>query len=336
MPRKSIGILSTGGTISMRKTAQGYVPEPEYLAKAMANIPELNNEDMPYYSVSEFSRPLDSSNMTPDDWYRIAEHIKQYHDQLDGFVILHGTDTMAYTASALSFMLEHLKKPVIVTGSQLPLFETRSDARENLINAMLIAGHYSIPEVCVYFSNKLFRGNRCKKMDASSFQAFDSPNFSVLGKVGTDIRIRKDLLLTPDELPFSIRKIEPVSIGTLRLFPGISVETLRHFLRPPLKALILETYGVGTAPSDPAFLDLIREAAQSGFLIVNCSQCLYAKVKMRDYATGTALMNAGVIGGGDMTIEAAITKLFYLFSKQLPLEEIKQQMMQNLRGELTL
>lgn len=336
MKRKSIYILCTGGTISMQKTAQGYVPAYGHLTKAMEKIPELKNPDMPEYTVHEYEKPIDSANMTPQHWMQMGETIFKNYDQYDGFVILHGTDTMAYTASALSFMLENLNKPVILTGAQLPLFETRSDARENLINALLIASHYKIPEVCVYFNNRLFRGNRCKKTDAGSFAAFESANFPTLGKIGTDIVIRHQLLRKPQQADLNLQLIKPLAIGALRIFPGISLDMLQHFLRPPLQALVLETYGFGNAPEDKKFLDVIRDATKQGIFIVNCSQCITAKVKMSTYAAGSALLDAGVVSGGDMTAEAAIAKLFYLFSKELPLPEIKKQVMMDLRGELTV
>lgn len=334
--RKSVFILATGGTISMHKTPQGYVPDPSKLEKSLEKLPELKNTDMPAYTLHSFDKPLDSANMTPIDWLQIGDHILKNAEKYDGFVILHGTDTMAYTASALSFMLENLNKPVILTGSQLPLFETRNDARENLINAILIAGNYSFPEVCIYFNNKLFRGNRTTKIDASSFDAFASPNYPRLGKVGTDIRIRHDLMRATSTEKLRLQTAGPAIISTLRLFPGISLDFLKQVLQPPLQAIVLETYGVGNAPDDPRFLDIIREATHRGIVIINCSQCNYAKVRMSDYATGSALLKAGVISGGDMTIEAAITKLFYLFGKNLSLPEIKQQMTENLRGELTI
>jgi L-asparaginase len=333
---KSVCILSTGGTISMQKTSHGYAPARGYLEKSMEKIPELQNMDMPNYVIHEFERPIDSANMTPDNWLQIAEHIRQYYAEFDGFVVLHGTDTMAYTASALSFMLENLNKPVIITGSQLPLFETRNDARENLINALWIAGNYVIPEVCIYFNNKLFRGNRTKKIDASSFTAFASPNFPTLGKVGTDIRIRRELLRDKSSLDLHLQTLQPVVTGVMPLFPGMSLEMVKHTLESPLQALILLTYGVGTAPENPAFLDAIHRAIEKGMLIVNCSQCTYAKVRMSDYTAGSALLNVGVISGADMTVEATLAKLFYLFSKKLSLPAIKQQMIANLRGELTL
>lgn len=337
MTKKSVFVLATGGTISMQKTASGYAPESGYLAKALAKFPELQNADMPSYTIQEFEKPIDSANMLPGDWLIIAQYIKENYDQYDGFLVLHGTDTMAYTASALSFMLENLKKPVILTGSQLPLFETRNDARENLINALFLAGNYNIPEVCIYFHNKLFRGNRATKMDASSFAAFASPNFPVLGRVGTEIRVRRELFIKPDEdKSLSLQAIQPVVINTLRLFPGISLDLLQHVLRPPVQALILETYGVGNAPQDKKFLHIIEDAINRGIIIVNCSQCPYAKVRMSDYATGAAILRAGVVSAGDMTVEAAITKLFYVFSKSWESDRIKNAMMTSLRGELTL
>ncbi|MES2218203.1 MAG: asparaginase [Pseudomonadota bacterium] len=338
MPKKSksVYVLCTGGTISMQKTAQGYAPAAGHLAKAMAQIPELNNPDMPDYEVHDFERPVDSANITPAHWQKIGEMVRANYDKFDGFVILHGTDTMAYTASALSFMFEDLAKPVILTGSQLPLFETRSDARENLINAMLFASQYRVPEVCIYFNNKLFRGNRCKKMDASSFAAYGSPNFPVLGKVGTEILLRHHLLRHTTSATMQLQAFSPLAISALRLFPGLSLNVLQNQLREPLRALVLETYGLGTAPEDDKFLEIIREATAQGIVIVNCSQCPTAKVKMRQYAAGTSLLNAGVISGGDMTTEAALTKLFYLFSKNLDINEIKQQIKADLRGELSL
>lgn len=335
MSRKKIFLLSTGGTIGMQKTSQGYAPQSGYLAKAMAKIPELQNPDMPLYNIEEFDHPIDSANMTPLDWHRIGECIQKNYQDYDGFVILHGTDTMAYTAAALSFMLENLSKPVILTGSQLPLFETRNDARENLINAILIAGRYSIPEVCIYFNNKLFRGNRCTKIDASSFAAFASPNYPALGKIGTDIHIRHEIIRKLPHTDLMLKKIKPIKVNTLRVFPGIPLDMLRIILSLPLDALILETFGLGNAPDNPDFIKLIYEANERGMLILNCSQCVYAKIRMDEYATGTALLKAGVVSGKDMIIDAAITKLFFLFSQNLSLSEIKTQMSKDLRGELT-
>lgn len=333
--RKSICILSTGGTISMQKTSQGYAPVSGYLKKAMLNIPELQNPDMPSYTIHEFDHPIDSANMTPADWYKMALFIEKNYAEHDGFVILHGTDSMAYTASALSFMLENLSKPVILTGSQLPLFETRNDARENLINALLLAGNQKIPEVCIYFHNKLFRGNRAKKVDAVSFGAFTSPNFPALGKVGTDIRIRRELIRPISGKKLLIQNIEPVVINSLKIFPGISLEILKHFLETPLQALVLETYGAGTAPDDKKFIDVIKRLTEKNILVINCSQCSHAKIKMMDYAASHSLQKAGVISAGDMTIEAVIAKLFYLLSQSLTLDQIKSRMIMNLRGEIS-
>jgi L-asparaginase len=334
--RKSIFVLCTGGTIAMQRTALGYAPAPGHLTKSMAKLPELKNPDMPLYTVQEYEKPIDSANMTPEHWIEMGEIILKNYHAYDGFVILHGTDSMAYTASALSFMLENLAKPVILTGSQLPLFETRNDARENLINAILIASHYQIPEVCIYFNNKLYRGNRSKKIDANSFAAFASPNFPSLGKVGSDMLVRHHLLRPMPVDAIQLQLVDSICVGSLRIFPGISLDMLNNFLQPPLQALLLESYGLGNAPENKKFLDIIERATNDGMIIVNCSQCPMAKVRMNKYAAGSTLIKVGVVSGGDMTAEAALAKLFYLFSKQLSLPQIKESLTQDLRGELTI
>ncbi|MDX1521663.1 MAG: asparaginase [Anaerolineae bacterium] len=336
--KKQLYIAYTGGTIGMRKGPNGYMPAPGYLAELMAAMPELTHEQLPDYTINEYRPLLDSANMTPRDWLTIAQDIAAHHDNYDGFVVLHGTDTMAYTASALPFMLQNLSKPVILTGSQIPLCEVRNDARENLITAMMIAASYAIPEVCLYFGAKLLRGCRATKVSADDFDAFASPNCPPLGTVGIDIEINWDLVLPQ---PASSKPVainaggEPV-VGAVRLFPGISADVVRNILQPPLKGLVLEAFGVGNGPDrDQAFIATLQEATDRGVLIVDCTQCLVGSVNLGGYATGSALAQAGVISGYDMTAEAALTKMFHLFSQALPLPDIKRLMQTNLRGELT-
>lgn len=320
----------------MRKSPQGFAPVAGFLEAELKRFPEFQHEDLPDYVIREFHPILDSANMTPEHWGLIAADIEAHYDQFDGFVILHGTDTMSYTASALSFMLEDLDKPVILTGSQIPVGELRSDARDNLIGALYLAAHAAIPEVCVYFHNRLLRGNRSRKMNASGFDAFDSPNYPELALMGTEIRIRHELLLQKPVKPLFVRRIEPPMIGTLSLFPGISAEVVRQFLAAPVQGLVLQTYGMGNAPSrDSALLAVLREACERGAVIVNVTQCPQGRVDMGGYATGHALRDCGVVSGHDMTTEAALAKLFYLFSLGLPPEEIRALMPRNLRGELS-
>lgn len=334
--QNSILVICTGGTIAMQKTKTGYRPERGHLQKAMAKIPELQNPEMPHYVFYEYDEPIDSANMTPTHWARLAQDITTHYHQYDGFVILHGTDTMAYTASALSFMLENLSKPVILTGSQLPLFEMRNDAHENLINALIIAAHYPIPEVCIFFNNALYRGNRCKKVSAARFQAFDSPNYPALATVGIDIDLNREYLRPYPHAPFKLQLFSAQTIGVLRLFPGLSMSLIKSLLTlPALKAIVLETYGSGTAPEDKTFIETIVEATYRGIIIVNCSQCLHAKVNMSTYTAGLALANSGVIAGIDMTLEATIAKLHYLLSQPISLDELKLNLVKDLRGELT-
>ncbi|UCD78664.1 MAG: asparaginase [Desulfobacterales bacterium] len=335
--RKRVYIAYTGGTIGMKKAAGGYVPVPGYLQMQMENIPELKSAALPVYDIHEYDPLLDSSNMTPRDWLKIAEDIASHYDSYDGFVVLHGTDTMAYTASALPFMLQNLQKPVILTGAQIPLCELRNDARENLITAMLIAANFAIPEVCLCFGSKLLRGNRAIKVDADGFDAFDSPNFPQLGSLGIVIKINRDLILRPVGRPkrVAVQPIKASSVAVLRLFPGISADIVRNILQPPIEGLVLETYGMGNGPEDRALIAELKEAVKRGVVIINCTQCIKGTVNMEDYATGSALAEAGLISGYDMTVEAALAKLAYLFGLNLPPEAVKEKIQLDLRGELS-
>ena len=335
---KRIYIAYTGGTIGMRHGRDGYSPAPGYLQKQMRAMPELRHDTMPSFTVNEYKPLLDSSNMTPREWVEIAEDIAAHDDEYDGFVVLHGTDTMAYTASALPFLLEGLSKPVIITGSQIPLCEIRNDARENLITSLLIASKYDVPEVCLYFGGLLLRGCRAVKVSASGFAAFASPNVPPLGTVGIDIEINHALVRRPrtrGRLRVHELQRTPV-VSALRLFPGISPELVRNILRPPLEGLVLEAYGVGNGPDhDEAFLAALADATARGVVIVDCTQCLEGTVNLNEYAAGSALARAGVVSGYDMTAEAALAKLYYLFSRGFGPAKVRREMQRDLRGEVT-
>ena len=334
--KKNILIINTGGTISSVKSAHGYEPAQGYVASALAKIPALSHPDMPNYVIKEYQPLLDSSNMTVSDWNCIAADIANEYDNFDGFVIFHGTDTMAYTASALSFMLENLSKAVILTGSQIPLSEVRNDAVDNIITSLWLCAHEPINEVCVYFNQNLLRGNRAQKVSAEQFNAFDSPNFPHLATIGIDIELNTPLLLAPATASFRLQTINPHFIANFRLFPGFSTDVLAYILRQPLRGLILETYGAGNAQNnDPRFLSLLEDACQRGVVIVNCSQCQHGRVEMNQYATGYTLKQAGLISGHDMTPEAAHCKLLYLLSKYTDIADIKRLMEQVLCGELS-
>lgn len=333
---KRILIINTGGTISSIKTPNGYEPSPGYVQSALAQLPALKHEDMPEYVIKEYSPLLDSSNMTVEEWNRIASDIAKEYDNFDGFIIFHGTDTMAYTASALSFMLEHLSKPVILTGSQIPLSEVRNDATDNVITSLWLCAHQPLHEVCIYFNQRLLRGNRTQKTSAQCFNAFDSPNYPHLASIGSDIQIHQQLLQPPPEHPFKLQRINPQFIANFRLFPGFSLEVLDYILAQPLQALILETYGAGNAQNnDPRFLELLTKACKREVIIMNCTQCQQGRVEMNQYATGHTLKQAGLISAHDMIPEAVHCKLLYLLSKNIDVPQIKTLMETNLCGELS-
>lgn len=334
--KKRILIINTGGTISSVKTEHGYEPAEGYVSAALALVPALRHQDMPSYTIKEYKPLLDSSNMTLNHWNLIAEDIAREYEDYDGFVVFHGTDTMAYTASALSFMLENLAKPVIITGSQIPLAEVRNDALDNVVTSLWLCAHQPINEVCIYFNQRLLRGNRSRKISAQSFDAFDSPNYPHLASIGINIELHHDNLLPLPSRPFHLQPIQPHFIANFRLFPGFAADVLNYLVQQPLQGLVLETYGAGNAQNnDPRFLSLLKEACARGLIIVNCTQCQQGRVEMNQYATGHTLKEAGLISGHDMTPEAAHCKLLYLLSKNLTSEEVRQRMEMNLFGELS-
>ncbi len=335
--KKHIYVAYTGGTIGMKQSDNGFVPIDGHLTDSINSLPEFHREEMPTFTINEYQPLIDSSNMTPSDWQRIADDIKSNYDKYDGFVVLHGTDTMAFTSSALSFMFENLSKPIIITGSQIPLSQLRSDGQVNVLNALYVAANYPINEVGLFFNNRLYRGNRSIKAYADGFNAFDSPNMPPLIEAGININVVAGKISSCVELDkkVTVRNITPQPIGVVHLYPGISSDVIRNTIRQPVKALILRSYGVGNAPQDAELLSCLAQAKAQEIVVINCSQCIKGTVNMSGYATGNALNEVGVISGHDMTLEATLTKLHYLLSQNLSYDEVCQLMQVNLRGELT-
>jgi L-asparaginase len=337
--RPRVLLLHTGGTLGMRRGPDGsYAPAPGALAELLGRLPELDDPALPSIDLLEEDPLLDSSDMRPADWQRIADTIVERAAGVEGVVVLHGTDTMAYTASALSFMLEGLDRPVVLTGSQIPLAEIRSDGRENLITSLLLATTPFLAEVVVYLGGAVLRGNRSTKVSVGGFDAFASPNLPPLADVGVDVQWRRELL-RPAGLgreaagPLRTTRLRDVSVVALRLFPGITGSILRQVLRDPVRALVLETYGSGNAPTDPDLIAALAEATARGVVIVSVTQCLRGEVRMGDYATGRSLADAGVVSGGDMTAEAALTKLYVLVSQDLAAADVARAMLADHAGE---
>ena len=336
MTQKKICIIYTGGTIGMMHSPNGYVPNPDSFRSNLEAISDLNHPNAPAWDLVQFSPLLDSSDITVREWNKIGEAIaRRYHDY-DGFVILHGTDTMGYSASAVSFMLENLSKPVIFTGAQIPLCELRSDGKDNIINSVLIAASGEVHEVCVYFNGVLLRGNRTTKRSSDQLLAFDSPNCPHLAEAGITIQYNRSVLLPAAKGAFNFHPFkEDVPVGVIKVFPGIQFEIFEHIMTDRLKGVVLETFGAGNIPSTGNYLlHIIEKAYKSGTIITVCSQCMQGTVTLGQYATSKALHDIGAVNGKDMTTEAALTKLYHLFSLDIPKEEIKQRMSMSLRGEL--
>jgi L-asparaginase len=334
---KHILIIYTGGTIGMMRTQNGYAPQKQAFHHLLTTIPELSSPAMPSWDILDMDPLLDSSNISVHEWNKIGAMIADHYAQYDGFVVLHGTDTMAYTASALSFMLRNNAKPVILTGSQIPLCEIRNDARDNLITALLIAGDDRVHEVCLYFGGKLLRGNRSMKFSADDLIAFESPNYPALAEVGIDIRYNEAALLPPCSGHFSLQHLAEIPIGVIKIFPGIQFELFDSIMTEKLKGIVIETFGAGNIPgNEDALLPMIRKATDNGTMMIICSQCPHGTVSLGAYEASATLKNAGAVSGYDITTEAAVAKLYYLFSRGLDNEEIKKRMERSLRGEVTI
>lgn len=341
--KSAILLIYTGGTIGMKQDMKDLTLKPFDFSQILNEVPEIRKFAFKIDTYS-FEPPIDSSDVEPSLWQDLARLIKEKYEDYDGFIILHGTDTMSYSASALSFMLDGLTKPVIFTGSQLPIGVPRTDGKENLISAVEIAsakdeeGHPAVPEVCVCFDSLLMRGNRSTKVNSEVFRAFQSPNFPPLAEAGINIRYNNEYIRKPNDWyqSLTINTELDTRVSILKIHPGITPEVVRNILcGKDTRAIIMETYGSGNAPTRDWFLDIVKESSAMNKIIVNVTQCLAGTVNMNIYANGKALERAGVIDGYDSTTESALAKLFYLMGKSRDNEWVKAMMSRNLKGEIS-
>ena len=334
--RKRIYVAFVGGTIGMHATESGYAASAGRLTALVRGRPELNEAEVPDLVIAEYEPLLDSANARPADWLRIARDIAQRREAFDGFVVLHGTDTMAYTASALAFLLRGLDKPVVVTGSQIPLGVLRSDGRQNLLTAVLVAARDDVREVCLVFGSQILRGCRAIKASASGFEAFESPNLPPLGAAGVQIAVVESRLRPSASGAVALPAALAAPVGLLRLYPGMPAALLRAALAEPARGLVLEAYGAGNLPDgDPELLDVLAAGARRGVVVLVVSQCVDGRVDLGAYATSAPLVAAGAVGGLDMTTEAAYAKLVVLLSEGREPDEVRALLAQDLAGELT-
>lgn len=341
--KSALLLIYTGGTIGMKQDMKDLTLKPFDFSQILDEVPEIRKFAFKIDTYS-FEPPIDSSDVEPSLWQDLARLIKERYEDYDGFIILHGTDTMSYSASALSFMLDGLTKPVIFTGSQLPIGVPRTDGKENLISAVEIAsakdkeGHPAVPEVCVCFDSLLMRGNRSTKVNSEVFRAFQSPNFPPLAEAGINIRYNNEYIRKPNDWyqSLTINTELDTRVSILKIHPGITPEVVRNILcGKDTRAIIMETYGSGNAPTRDWFLDIVKESSAMNKIIVNVTQCLAGTVNMNIYANGKALERAGVIDGYDSTTESALAKLFYLMGKSRDNEWVKAMMGRNLKGEIS-
>lgn len=337
--KQKVLLVYTGGTIGMMQDTTSKQLKPFNFRHLSDQIPELSKLNVELSSVS-FEKPIDSSNMHPEIWIKLVRLIEKNYEKYDGFVVLHGSDTMSYTASALSFMLDNLGKPVVLTGSQLPIGIIRTDGKENLITAIEIAAAYDengpiVPEVCIYFEYQLYRGNRTHKFNAEHFQAFQSPNYPVLAEAGVHIKFNRTAIQPLSEKKFRVHYNLNTNVAVLKLFPGITQHVVDALLNSKdIKAIVLETFGAGNAPTDKWFIQALQKAIENGLIVYNVTQCNAGRVEQGKYETSSELEKIGVIGGADITTEAAITKLMFLLANYDSKKEIKKLLALPIRGEM--